>query len=71
MPEGRVRHEKIEHRAEIRGSRQIDVGLCGDLGVVRQYARVVEQFLAIHGGLGDVLQAQNEEIQCLPMINRE
>ena len=61
----------VEDRAEIRGSRHIDVGLCGDLGIVRQQAGVVEQLLSIDGGLGDVLQAQNEKLQCLPMIDRE
>ena len=71
MQEGRVSHKMVEHCAEIRRSRHIDVRLCRDLGVVRQYARVVEKFFSIDGGLGDILQTQNEEFQRLPMINRE
>ena len=61
----------VEDRAEIRGSRHIDVGLCGYLGIVRQHAGVVEQLLPIDGGLGYVLKAQNEKLQRLPMIDRE
>ena len=53
--QGRVDHEVVEDRAEIRGSRHIDVGLGGHLGIVRQQTGVVEQFLAIDDGLGDVL----------------
>ena len=71
MQQGRVGHEMVEDRAEIRGSRHIDVGLRGDLGIVRQQAGVVEQLLSIDGGLGDVLKAQHEKLQRLPMIDRE
>src|SRR4029453_12750934 len=71
MQEGCVGHKMVEHCAEIRGNRHIDGGVCGDLDVVRQYARVVEQFLSIDGGLGDALQAKNKELQCLPTIYRE
>ena len=71
MQESRVGYKLIENHAEIRGSRPIDVGLCGDLRVVREHTGVVEQFLAIDGGLGDVLKAQDEELQRLPMIRRD
>ena len=69
--QGRVGYEMVEDHAEIRGSRPIDVGLCGYLSVVRQHAGVVEQFLSIDGGLGYVLKALDEELQRLPMIGRE
>ena len=36
VQQGRVRYKMVEDRAEINGSRHIDVGLCGYLGVVRQ-----------------------------------
>jgi len=61
----------VEDRAEIRGSRQIDIGLCGDLSLMSQHAGVVEQLLSIDGGSGYVLKAQDEELQRLPMIGRE
>jgi hypothetical protein len=61
----------VEDRAQIRGSRHIDVGLRGYLRIVRQQAGVVEQLLSIDGGFGEVLQAQHEKFQRLPMIDRE
>src|SRR5260370_24702266 len=61
----------VEDRTEIRGGRHIDGGLRGDLGIVRQEAGVVEQLLSIDGGLGDVLKAQHEKLQRLPMVDRE
>ena len=61
----------VEDRAKIRGSRHIDVGLCGYMGIVRQQTRVVEQLLSIDRGLGDVLKAHHEKLQCLPRIDRE
>jgi len=64
-------HKMVEDHAKIRGSRHIDVGLRGYLRVVRQQAGVVEQLLSIDAGLGQVLKAQNEKLQRLPMINRE
>jgi hypothetical protein len=67
----RVNHKMVEDRAEICGSRQIDVGLRRCLSVVRQQAGVVEQLLSVDGGLGEVLKAQNEKLQRLPMIDRE
>jgi hypothetical protein len=69
--EGPVEHKMVEDRTEIRGSRQLDIGLGGYLGLVRQHAGVVEQLLSIDGGSGYVLKAQDEELQRLPMIGRE
>jgi hypothetical protein len=37
----------------------------------RQQTGVVEQFLSIDGGLGDALKTQSEELQRLPMIDRQ
>ena len=71
VQQGRVRHKMVEHRAEIPRSRHIDLGLCRDLGIVRQQAGVVEQLLSIDGGLGYVLKPQNEKLQRLPTIDRE
>ena len=71
VQQGRVGHKMVEDHAEIRGSRPIDVRLCGYLSVVRQHAGVVEQFLSIDRGLGYVLKAQEEELQRLPIIGRE
>jgi hypothetical protein len=67
----RVGDEVVEDLAEIRGSRQIDVWSGGHLGVVRQKARVVKQFLSIDIGLGDLLKPHDEKLQRLPMIDRE
>jgi hypothetical protein len=39
--------------------------------MVRQRTGVVEQLLSIDGGLGDVLKTQSEELQRLPMIDRQ
>jgi hypothetical protein len=36
-----------------------------------QQAGVVEQLRSIDGGLGYILKAQNEELQRLPVIDRE
>jgi hypothetical protein len=38
---------------------------------VRQHAGVVEQLLSIDGGLCYVLKTQHEELERLPMIDRE
>src|SRR5713226_10459400 len=62
VQQGRVGYKMVEDHAEIRGSRPIDVGLCGYLSVVRQHAGVVEQLLSINGGLGYALKAQEEEL---------
>jgi hypothetical protein len=67
----RVPHKSVEHHAEIRGSPHIDRVLDGDLGVVREHAGVVKQFVSIDCRLDDVLQALREEVECLPMVNRE
>jgi hypothetical protein len=67
----RVSDKLVEDRAEIRGSWHVDVGLRGYLRIVRQQAGVVEQLLSIDGGLGDVLKTRNEELQRLPMIDRQ
>src|SRR5258708_1552576 len=69
--EAPVEHKMVQDRAEIRRSRQLDIGLSGYLGVVRQHAGVVEQLLSIDGGSGYLLQAQDEELQRLPVIGRE
>jgi hypothetical protein len=71
MQEGRIRYKMVEDIIESRWSRQVDVGLRGDLGVVRQQAGVVKQFLLIDGGLGYVLQALNEKLQRLPVVDRD
>ena len=71
VPQRRIRHEMVEHRAETRRRRQVGVGVRGDLGVVRQQAGVVEQLVSIDGGLGDVLQAHHEKLEGLPMIDCE
>jgi hypothetical protein len=67
----RVDDEVIEDRAEVRRRRESDGGVRGHLRVVRQHARVVEQFRMIDVGSGDILQALEEEFQRLPMIGRE
>src|SRR5206468_11458105 len=46
-------------------------GSSGDLRVVRQYADVVEQLLPIDGGLGDVLQSEDKELQRPPIVGRK
>jgi len=66
--EARVRHEVVEDRAEIRGSRPIAVGGCGHVRIVRQHAGVIQQLVPIDGRLGHVLETQEEELQGLPRI---
>ncbi len=71
LPQSGVRNEMIEDRAEIRRRREIDGGVRGHLGVVRQHAGVVEQLRLIYVGSGHILQALEEEFQRLTMIGRE
>ena len=71
VPRCRIRHEQIEDRAETRWRPKVDGWMCGNLGVVRKHARVVEQLLAVDGRLGHVLQPYKKELERPRMIDRE
>ena len=66
-----VGNKMVEDVAETPGRRQLDIGLCGYLGVVRQHAGVVNQLLAVDGRPGYVLKVHEEELQHLPVTGRE
>jgi hypothetical protein len=67
----RVENEVIEDGREIGRRRQLRIGVCRDLRVMREHAGVVEQFLAIDGRVGDFQQAGVEELERLTVIDGE
>ena len=66
-----VHHEVIEDGAKRRGRRHLEFGGRGDLRVVRQHARVVQQLLTIDARIGDVLKTRDEELERATLIDGE
>ena len=71
MKERRVGDKMIEHGAEVRGRRPVDVRLGRDLSVVCQDARVVEELACVFGWVRYILQRLKEELERLPLIDRQ
>ena len=66
-----VDDEVVEDGAQVRRRRQVGRRRCGHLRVVGQYARVVEELVPVDVGAGDVLQAQEKEVQGLALVGSQ